>query len=764
MIADDRPFRAALALALTLGALALLLAQGLQTSRSVRRRIGYDPTNLPDGAHVEDVTPGEPADRAGLRKGDRIVMIGGTPIIGLRSYSTATGRFEAGSPVIFRVVRGGKVLDLTLRPGMPFPLPSFLFNALTALGFLAVALLALTQSLRDLRTRLLLGFSMAVAIELLLPGTIVAVIGLSGIKTWSTCTFYLLTGIEFGLELHLASLIPERPAWLRRRRWVVPLYYAVGLGFGLTWCATYLSDERGIRLLPWTSGQADNWLNQFALPFWALAISTLLASQALRHPEPRGRHQAGLVLSATAAWFLFTLYASVRSLAGYAAPDWVSPIQTLVLLCFPVAIFAAIFRYSLFDIELAVRRGLIYTTLSGALVLVFYGVLGACWLLFPAILEPGAPAGRQSLWGVGIAMLLLGLLFAPLRRFTHRLIDRGFFPERNVLRQRLIALAGELPALGKLPRMGRHLVSRLAEIFQSRSAVLLIASPESGLLKVLAATGAGWEDAERSLLVALDDPGIELLKRSPRPVAAPQLAARSTALTHRLRDLDAAGLAVPLLFQERLIGALLVGAKIDGQPYPSEEQDLLLLLAHHVASVFDNARLFESATYESLTGLLRREAILEQLDHELERAQRYGRPLTLAMADLDHFKEVNDRYGHLAGDTLLKAVSQVASEGLRSTDMIGRYGGEEFLVVLPETDIAGAVSVAEKIRTLVQKTAVPMEDGTMVRVTISIGLASLRDGQPRQERFSARDLIAAADRSLYEAKNKGRNRVFPMVA
>jgi diguanylate cyclase (GGDEF)-like protein len=162
--------------------------------------------------------------------------------------------------------------------------------------------------------------------------------------------------------------------------------------------------------------------------------------------------------------------------------------------------------------------------------------------------------------------------------------------------------------------------------------------------------------------------------------------------------------------------------------------------------------------------LLRREAILDQLDRELDRAQRYGRPLTLAMADLDYFKEVNDRYGHLAGDTLLKAISQVASDGLRSTDWIGRYGGEEFLVVLPETDIGGAVSVAEKIRALVQKTSVPMDDGSEVRVTISIGLASLREGHPRQERIVARDLIAAADRSLYEAKNGGRNRVSPRVA
>ncbi|MGH9360359.1 MAG: GGDEF domain-containing protein, partial [Thermoanaerobaculia bacterium] len=192
--------------------------------------------------------------------------------------------------------------------------------------------------------------------------------------------------------------------------------------------------------------------------------------------------------------------------------------------------------------------------------------------------------------------------------------------------------------------------------------------------------------------------------------------------------------------------------------------ELLDLLSHHVATVFENARLFESATYESLTGLLRREAILEQLERELDRALRYKRPLTIAMADLDHFKEVNDRHGHLAGDALLKRVAQVAAAGLRSTDAIGRYGGEEFLLVLPETDLGGAGAVAEKIRSMVQRATVPLEDGSVAGATISIGLAALEEFGPREARITARDLLAEADRSLYEAKNGGRNRVFPMVA
>ncbi len=757
---DDRPIRAALALALILGALALLYLQVTETARSEARRLGYNLVNQPEGIRIQPVIPGLPADRAGLRDNDLVTAVNGVAVHDQADYGPIAKRFRAGAPVVFRVVRQGRTLELTAHPGVAFPLFAVLFNAVAAFGFLAVALLAVMQGFKDLRTRLLLGFTGAVALELLLPGAILSVIGSGWLGAASTSAFYLLAGVQFALELHLASLIPERPRWLQRRGWVVPLYYAVGIGVGCTLCATYLTDEvMGKRVFPWSSLQADSWLNQIALPFWALAVSVLLGAQALRHAEPRGRHQAGLVLSATAAWFFFTLYSSVVLQTGAPVPRWIVPLQTFVLLCYPVAMFAAIFRYHLFDIELAVRRGLLYTTVSGALVLVFYGALGGLSLLLPSSFR-----GQPPMWAVAIAMLLLGLLFAPLRRFAHRLIDRGFFPERNEMRQRLITLAAELPALGKLPLMGRHLVSRLEPIFGSRGAMLLIASPESGLLKVLAATGSRWGAMERSFLVALDDPGVEMLRRASRPCAMAQLAARSPALAHRMADLDPAGLWVPLLSHQRLIGALLIGAREDGQPYLSEEQDLLILLAHHAASVIENARLFESATYESLTGLLRREAILEQLDKELERAQRYGRPLTLAMADLDYFKEVNDRYGHLAGDTLLKAISTVAAEGLRSTDLIGRYGGEEFLVLLPETEIAGAVSVAEKIRNLVQATSVPMDDGSLVGVTISIGLASLRDDHPRQDRLTSRDLIAAADRSLYEAKNAGRNRVFPMVA
>jgi two-component system cell cycle response regulator len=753
--------RIALAAALLLGLGALLYFHLAATVESAGRRIGFGPGEGAAGVLVTAVSPGEPAARAGIAAGDEILAVDAAKVGKLTDYDRIAARFRHDRPVSFLVRRGGQLFRFRVLPGVAPDWIAISIVLLAALGFLAIGLLVLLRDASELRSRLLMLFSLAVALELALPAD---AIGSPYLAATALSLFYLLTGLQIGLELHLASLIPERHAWLRRHPRAVLLFYGAGLGLGLNACLTDLSLEIfGRSLFPWSANTAEALLLKVGLPVWAVAVALLLGSQALRYPEPKGRQQAGLVLAGVLPWCLFTVAMALLGGFGRPAPLWLIALEPLTLLCYPIAFFAAIFRYHLFDIELVVRRSLIYTTLTGTLILVFYAALGAGGALFSTLVE-----GRESVWAVSAATLLLGLLFAPLRRALHRLIDRRFFPERNELRRRLIALAGELPALGKLPLMGEHLVSRLSEIFAARGATLFLAAPETGLLSGLASTAASRGELP---LLPLADPGIELLERTGKPLAAAPVLARSGALAQLLAPL-ASALAVPLLHQERLIGLLLVGPKREGRAYPAEEVELLNLLAHHVAVVLENARLFESATYESLTGLLRREVILEQLGRELERARRYRRPLTIAMADLDHFKEINDRLGHLAGDALLKRISQVASTGLRGTDWMGRYGGEEFLLVLPETGMEGACGVAEKIRALVQRTAVPMEDGSLARVTISVGLATLDElagdisgisgisGQG-DRKITVRELLEAADRSLYAAKHGGRNRVYP---
>jgi diguanylate cyclase (GGDEF)-like protein len=157
------------------------------------------------------------------------------------------------------------------------------------------------------------------------------------------------------------------------------------------------------------------------------------------------------------------------------------------------------------------------------------------------------------------------------------------------------------------------------------------------------------------------------------------------------------------------------------------------------------------ARFDSLTGVLSRRALLDTLDTEVERAERYGRALTCIMLDLDHFKELNDRYGHQFGDRILHRIAQAISEHCRTNDHLGRYGGEEFLIILPETQIDDATKFAERIRLAVAETTL---DGSEERVTLSAGVAEWHDGEG-----SASRLISQADLALFEAKAAGRNRI-----
>ncbi len=156
---------------------------------------------------------------------------------------------------------------------------------------------------------------------------------------------------------------------------------------------------------------------------------------------------------------------------------------------------------------------------------------------------------------------------------------------------------------------------------------------------------------------------------------------------------------------------------------------------------------------DPLTGANNRGYFLESLDVEYERAKRYGSVFSLAMLDLDHFKSVNDTRGHAAGDEALRSLCRVLnSSGLRSTDFFGRIGGEEFAIVLPETNILGAVEIAERVRSNLEQSAV-LYEGNEFFITASIGISQYRDGDTRES------ILNRADQAMYTAKKSGRNRI-----
>lgn len=163
--------------------------------------------------------------------------------------------------------------------------------------------------------------------------------------------------------------------------------------------------------------------------------------------------------------------------------------------------------------------------------------------------------------------------------------------------------------------------------------------------------------------------------------------------------------------------------------------------------------IYRLTTVDGLTGAHNKRYFVEALDRELSRCRRYRRDLSLVMFDMDKFKDVNDQYGHLAGDYVLKTTCEIIQEHIRREDILARYGGEEFAAVLPEINLAGATKFAEKLRHLVENHPFRF-DGAAIPVTLSLGVTQLGDPVTEPDEF-----IDIADRCLYAAKEGGRNRV-----
>jgi diguanylate cyclase (GGDEF)-like protein len=194
-----------------------------------------------------------------------------------------------------------------------------------------------------------------------------------------------------------------------------------------------------------------------------------------------------------------------------------------------------------------------------------------------------------------------------------------------------------------------------------------------------------------------------------------------------------------------------------GDDFSNEDRMTAASLASHAVVALDNARLHRiverQALVDGLTGLPNRRQCEETLADELARVERFGGPLAVVVADLDWFKDVNDRYGHPAGDSVLLEFAVLLRETVRDVDLAGRWGGEEFLLVLPGTDLAGGAQVAERVRVALAGRIVLSVDGTPIPVTASFGVAATPPAATVAELFSA------ADAALYEAKRNGRNRV-----
>lgn len=302
-----------------------------------------------------------------------------------------------------------------------------------------------------------------------------------------------------------------------------------------------------------------------------------------------------------------------------------------------------------------------------------------------------------------------------------------------------------------LPRVLDNVLEALGE----RRGVIVLVGEEGEDLKLMGNRGLSMDSVRCISLQGQGCISDAVLKNSPVRVGGTGDGEISVPGLEREEILSA--LAVPISARCTAFGAVAVySGKKDR--FSESDEELLVTIGNQVAVAVENARLYEKtlemAQEDGLTGLSNRRHLMEMLHRETERTARYNTAFSVLILDLDKFKSFNDTYGHLKGDELLRAFADLMKKSIRTTDVAGRYGGEEFCVILPNTALKGALVIAERIRSAFASLRIPMGEGSPpAGATVSIGIAELVRGETEEK------LLGAADAALYRAKKDGRNRV-----
>ena len=356
---------------------------------------------------------------------------------------------------------------------------------------------------------------------------------------------------------------------------------------------------------------------------------------------------------------------------------------------------------------------------------------------------------------VALLTLLMLVLAAAQTRIMRRtlIIARDAEAEAERRNQQLAALsdmADELHAAADRDETYRIIQHHGARLISGLPVALFVYNHSRDQLRRVAAWGDGIDGLSQEIFAPADCWSI---RKGKAQLNHPD---RSVQCAH-LIDRDTAALCVPITARGQTVGLLCVGdAPLDGVEDDGEIRRTAVTLSEQVALALVNLdlreRLENQALRDTLTNLYNRRYLDEASDRELNRAERLGAPLSILAIDIDHFKRFNDQHGHAAGDEVLKRVSQHLVDGSRATDLVCRLGGEELLIMLPDTDLDGAVEIADKLRADISHLRIRWHSGDLPPVTISIGVASYPS---HARKFSV--MQSLADEALYQAKQDGRD-------
>jgi diguanylate cyclase (GGDEF)-like protein len=331
--------------------------------------------------------------------------------------------------------------------------------------------------------------------------------------------------------------------------------------------------------------------------------------------------------------------------------------------------------------------------------------------------------------------------------------------DQRILAEALRDTSAALNSAMNRDQMFDSLLSNLSKVVPHDTVDIILVT--DGIAKIVRTDGYQQIDPDLvekvyALKLPIDTtPNLKIMNSTGQPLKIADLAEHPWP-SIETADWAKSHLGVPILVKGKTSGFLiLLSSKLDF--FTDEHVARLQAFADQVAIAIDKAQLFEQlnemASIDSLTGIANRRYFFNLAEAEITRALRYKHPLSALMMDIDHFKVINDTYGHNIGDQVLQAVTKRCMESMRDNDLMGRYGGEEFAFILPETDLNAAVKVADRLRKIIASQPFQFQ-GISLKVTVSIGVSQFRIDIP-----SARALLDHADLAMYSAKQSGRNRV-----
>ncbi len=584
-----------------------------------------------------------------------------------------------------------------------------------------------------------------------IPLWIVGMYSLTAMDLYGPYHFFRLHALcesfLFAAMIHLAMAFPEPFDWLVKNPRRIRAIYAVAGVFALLTQLGLYAPEIYIQT------------HQAAVMAFGAGLAGLIASQVFRWVntptfETRQRIKV-VVLGCAAALGPQVVIAIWSGATGGKAPQNVMAFTGVL---FPISIAYAVMRHNLLNVDELVRRSLHYVIFTIVVTATYAGCLAA---LDAALAGPERHQSSSFALVLGVVSVFILL---PLRDQLQNVVDRSFFRTSFNFARTLERASQRLASVTDLGVIHTELAETVESALHPEWIGLYIRRTSGRPLEQVGP--ASLEIPE--LLGLLSD-----VEDSPYPVE------------------NAKGcLAVPFRIEDELRAVLLLGPCRSGRMYSGDDRRLLLALGHQGAVAVQNALAMDELRWvnerlearvdertaelndalhelrhkndlltqlsitDSLTGLHNRAYLDEALVTEYSRSRRMGTSLTTLMVDIDYFKSVNDRYGHQVGDEVLRIVAGIIQRNLRTADVAGRYGGEEFLIILTARDSSeSGETFAERVRMSVEHEEFKDSKGESFQVTLSVGVATLRP-----DHLSMDKLVSEADTALYRAKHAGRNR------